>query len=322
MRITILDDYQDAVRQLDCFKILDGHDVEILKQSYTDPQELAEKLKNTEVLVLIRERTKISASLLAQLPKLKLISQTGKVSNHIDLATCTAHKVAVAESVGSPIAPAELTWLLIMNGLRKLPEAVTAMKEGCWQTNIGGSVAGKTIGIWGYGKIGKRIAHYARAFDAQVVVWGSENSRQEAVKDGFIAASNKSDFFHFADVVTLHLRLVPETRGIVKLEDLRSMKTTALLVNTSRAELIEENALLTALETGVPGMAAVDVYESEPVYDPNYPLLQMQNVLCTPHLGYVEENGYEQLFKLAFENIAAFSDGHPQHIANSEALSR
>ncbi len=322
MRITILDDYQDAVRKLDCFKILDGHDVQILKQSYSDPALLAEKLSDTDALVLIRERTKITEDLLSQLPKLKLISQTGKISNHLDLAVCSRFHVAVAESMGSPIAPAELTWLLIMNALRGLPQALCDMKKGLWQTNIGDCVSGKTIGIWSYGKIGKRIAQFAKAFGAQVIVWGSENSREEAVKDGFLAAASKSDFFHFSDVVTLHLRLVPATRGIVKLEDLRSMKPTALFVNTSRAELVEEGALLTALETGVPGMAAVDVYESEPISDPNYPLLQLPNVLCTPHVGYVEKNGYEQLFRLAFENIVAFFEGAPQHIANPEVLSR
>ncbi|WP_343557574.1 D-2-hydroxyacid dehydrogenase family protein [Sphingobacterium sp.] len=322
MRITILDDYQDAVRKLDCFKILDGHDVQILKQSYSDPALLAEKLSDTDALVLIRERTKITESLLSQLPKLKLISQTGKISNHLDLAVCSRFHVAVAESMGSPIAPAELTWLLIMNALRGLPQALCDMKKGLWQTNMGECVSGKTIGIWSYGKIGKRIAQFAKAFGAQVIVWGSENSREQAVKDGFLAAASKSDFFHFSDVVTLHLRLVPATRGIVKLEDLRSMKPTALFVNTSRAELVEEGALLTALETGVPGMAAVDVYESEPIFDPNYPLLQLPNVLCTPHIGYVEKNGYEQLFRLAFENIVAFFEGAPQHIANPEVLTR
>lgn len=320
MQITILDDYQDAVRQLDCFKILDGHDVQILKQSYTDPLILAEKLKNTEAVVLIRERTKIAEDLLARLPNLRLISQTGKISNHLDLASCSAHKVAVSESLGSPFAPAELTWLLIMNGLRMLPEAIAAMKVGKWQTNIGRSVAGKTIGIWSYGKIGRLVARYAAAFGAQVIVWGSERSREQAVKDGFLAASSKLDFFHFADVVTLHLRLVPETRGIVKLEDLRSMKSSALFVNTSRAELLEQDALLNALNSGTPGAAALDVYENEPITDPNYPLLKMPNVICTPHLGYVEENGYEQLFKLAFENIIAFDQGTPQHIANPEVL--
>jgi len=322
MRITILDDYQDAVRKLDCFKILDGHDVQILKQSYSDPALLAEKLSDTDALVLIRERTIITESLLSQLPKLKLISQTGKISNHLDLAVCSRFHVAVAESMGSPIAPAELTWLLIMNALRGLPQALCDMKKGLWQTNMGECVSGKTIGIWSYGKIGKRIAQFAKAFGAQVIVWGSENSREQAVKDGFLAAASKSDFFHFSDVVTLHLRLVPATRGIVKLEDLRSMKPTALFVNTSRAELVEEGALLTALETGVPGMAAVDVYESEPIFDPNYPLLQLPNVLCTPHIGYVEKNGYEQLFRLAFENIVTFFEGAPQHIANPEVLTR
>lgn len=322
MRITILDDYQDAVRQLDCFKILDGHEVQILKQSYADPMQLAEQLQNTEALLLIRERTKVSVDLLAQLPNLRLISQTGKISNHLDLANCTAYGVAVAESQGSPVAPAELTWLLIMNGLRKLPEAISAMKAGKWQSNIGQVVAGKTIGIWGYGKIGRLVAQYAQAFGAQVIVWGSEDAREEAVKHGFSAASSKSDFFHFADVVTLHLRLIPETRGIVRLEDLRSMKPSALFVNTSRAELVEQNALLDALRAGTPGAAALDVYESEPVLDSNYALLQMPNVICTPHLGYVEKNGYEQLFKLAFENIIAFEQGAPQHIANPEVLAK
>ncbi|WP_343536728.1 D-2-hydroxyacid dehydrogenase family protein [Sphingobacterium thalpophilum] len=320
MQITVLDDYQDAVRHLNCFKLLDGHDVQILQQSYTDISELASILQDTEVLLLIRERTKITAELLQLLPKLRLISQTGKISNHLDLDACNAYRVAVAESSGSPVAPAELTWLLIMAGLRRLPEAVAAMKAGKWQINIGQSVAGKTIGIWGYGKIGRLVARYAKAFGAEAIVWGSEGSREEAVKDGCLAASSKSDFFHFADVITLHLRLLPATRGIVKLEDLRSMKPSALLVNTARAELIEPGALLQALRNCTPGAAAVDVYESEPVLDPQHPLFLLPNVICTPHLGYVEENAYEQLFKLAFENIVAFAQGRPQHIVNPQVL--
>lgn len=320
MKVFILDDYQQAVKRLDCFKLLDGFDVTVLTETEKDPVKLAEKIYEAEALVLIRERTEINTALLSGLPDLKLISQTGKISNHLDLDACTKYGVAVAEGIGSPVAPAELTWILIMNVLRQVPEAIEAMKKGEWQTNIGTMVFGKKIGIWGYGKIGKRIAGYAKAFGAEVVVWGSEASRQNAAADGFTAARAKQDFFSGCDVISLHLRLNPETLGIVKFSDLELMKPTAALINTARAELIEPGALVKALENGRPGFAGIDVYENEPVHDTGNPLLDMQNVVCTPHLGYVEQNGYELYFSKAFENVVAFANGNPVNIANPEVL--
>lgn len=313
MKIAILDDYQDIIRSLDCFKLLAGQDILILNHTTT---KLAALLKDVDVIVLTRERTKIDDALLSQLPRLKLISQTGKISSHLDLAACTKHKVAVAEGIGSPIAPAELTWILIMNTLRQIPQAIEGMKNGQWQINIGATVHGKTIGIWGYGKIGKMIAGYAKAFGAKVLVWGSDTSRQNAVNDGFSKAPTKEDFFREADVVSLHLRLNDATAGIVKESDLSLMKPSSVLINTSRAELIEKGALLKSLKKGRPGFAGLDVYEEEPVYDTGFELLKMPNVVCTPHLGYVEKNSYELYFGKAFENVMSFIEGKPVNIAN------
>lgn len=320
MKIAILDDYQNTVPNLKCFDLLKNHAVTVFNHTEKDPVLLSQQIKDFEALVLIRERSEINDELLTHLPKLKLISQTGKISNHLDLEACTKHKIAVAEGIGSPIAPAELTWLLIMNSLRQLPQAIQFMKEGKWQTNIGSTVYGKTIGIWGYGKIGKQIAQYAKVFGAKVTVWGSENSKNEALKDGFQKAETKELFFKSCDVITLHLRLNETTKDIVKESDLLQMKTTAVLINTARAELIEPNALLNALKKGRPGFAALDVYENEPVYNANFELLQLDNVICSPHLGYVEQNGYELYFSKAFENINNFANGIPTNIANPEVL--
>lgn len=320
MKIAILDDYQNAVKELNCFQMLKDHDVMILTETEKNPDRLAEKLKDAEILVLIRERTKIDDDLLSRLPKLKLISQTGKISNHLDLKACTQHHIAVAEGIGSPIAPAELTWALILNTVRQIPATIADFKAGKWQTNIGSTIYGKTIGIWGYGKIGKIIAGYAKAFGAKVLVWGSENSRINAVNDGFESAKSKEDFFRLTDVVSLHLRLNEKTTGIVKETDLMLMKPGAALINTARAELIEEGALLRCLKAGRPGFAGIDVYEEEPIYDSNYELLQMRNVVCTPHLGYVERSGYELYFAKAFENVVNYINGNPTNLANPEIL--
>ena len=320
MKITIPDDYQHVVEKLDCFSLLKGQSVQVLSLSEKDPVKLAKELQDTEILVLTRERTEITEELLSRLSKLKLISQTGKISNHLDLAACSKYGVAVAEGIGSPVAPAELTWLLLMNTLRKVPQAIEAMKAGKWQVNIGSTVNGKTIGIWGYGKIGKRIAAYAKVFGAEVLIWGSEHSRNEAITDGIQAAANKSEFFETADVVTLHLRLTPQTQGIVKESDLMSMKDGACLINTARAELIETGALLRVLKSGKNLFAGLDVYEEEPVYNPDFELLKMENVVCTPHLGYVEKSGYELYFGKAFENVLRFIEGNPVNIANPEVL--
>jgi len=321
MKIAILDDYQNVISSLQCFHLLKGQDVRIFHKSEENPAQLASLLEDIEVLVLTRERTRINEALLSLLPNLKLISQTGKISNHLNLSDCTKYGVAVAEGVGSPIAPAELTWALLLNTVRKIPQAIIAMKKGEWQVNMGGTVHDKTVGIWGYGKIGKKIAQYAKVFGANILVWGSETSRQKAEEDGFTAAASKADFFSSADIVTLHLRLNQSTAGIVTRQDLMALKPGATLINTARAELIEPGALLAVLNSGKPINVGVDVYEQEPVYDKEYPLLGMDNVVCTPHIGYVEQAGYELYFGKAFENVINFISGHPTSIANPEVLS-
>lgn len=320
MKITIPDDYQNAIKKLKCFELLKGQDVQILNYTEKNPELLAEKLQDTNILVLTRERTEINAKLLSLLPNLKLISQTGKISNHLNLKDCTKYKVAVAEGVGSPIAPAELAWALLMNTVRQIPQAIEGMKNGAWQINIGSTVYGKTIGIWGYGKIGQRMAQYAKVFGAKVLVWGSEASRQKAVEDGFERAESREAFFKEADIVTLHLRLNESNFGIVKESDLLLMKKDATLINTARAELIEKGALVNCLNMGRPGFAGLDVYEEEPIYDRNYELLKLPNVVCTPHLGYVEKSGYELYFGKAFENVISFINGNPTNIANPEVF--
>ncbi len=313
MKIAILEDYQDAVRQLPCFELLKGHEVDV----FTDPlneDELAQRLADHEAVVLIRERTHIKASLLARLPRLRLISQTGKVSGNVDVEEAQRRGVTVMEGVGDPTAPAELTWALLMAAYRRIPQYVAHMKAGRWQmaspdpahNRIGRAVKGDVLGIWGYGKIGQRMARYGKAFDMEVLVWGREASREKALADGHRVAESKAAFFQQADIVSLHLRLNEATREIVKASDLAQMKPTALLVNTSRSELIEKGALLTALNQGRPGHAALDVFDREPI-DPNDPLLHMDNVVTTPHLGYVEQKGYELYFSAALRNVLAFA---------------
>lgn len=321
MNITILDDYQNIIEKLRCFDILKGQNVQILHRAEKDIKVLAEKLHDTDILVLTRERTEVNEQLLSLLPNLQLISQTGKISNHLNLSDCTKYGVAVAEGVGSPIAPAELTWALLMNTVRQIPQAIEGMKNGQWQINIGSTVHGKTIGIWGYGKIGQKIAQYAKAFGANVLVWGSETSREKSVEDGFNKANSKEDFFSASDIVTLHLRLHEQTYGIVKESDLLLMKENSTLINTARAELIEKGALLKCLTIGRPTFAGLDVYEEEPIYDKDFELFTLPNVVCTPHLGYVEKNGYELYFGKAFENVMNYVHGTPTNIANSETLS-
>jgi D-3-phosphoglycerate dehydrogenase len=320
MKITILDDYQDVVKTLKSFQLLKEQNVKILHQTEKDPEKLASLINDSEIIVLTRERTEITEKLLNYLPHLKLISQTGKISNHLNLADCTKHHVAVAEGIGSPVAPAELTWALLMNTVRKIPQAIEGMKNGKWQINIGNTINGKTIGIWGYGKIGQKIAQYAKAFGANVLVWGSESSRSKALEDGFEKVDTKEIFFKTCDIITLHLRLNDTTFGIVKETDLMQMKDNAALINTARAELIQENALVNTLKSGKNLLVGVDVYENEPIYDKNFELLKMENVICTPHLGYVEQNGYELYFEKAFENVINYINGHPTNIANPEVL--
>lgn len=331
MNIIILDDYQDAVRKLHCASKLESLKAKVFTNTVKGIGQLSVRLRDVEVLVLIRERTHFPRQLLEKLPKLKLISQTGKVGSHIDVETCTRLGIAVAEGVGSPVAPAELTWALIMAAMRRLPQYIGNLKHGAWQqaglkagsmpTNfgVGMLLGGKTLGIWGYGRIGQLVAGYGRAFGMNVLVWGSEASRARAAADGFQAAESREAFFELCDVLSLHLRLTDETRGVVGAEDLSHMKPTALFVNTSRAELVQESALVSALNRGRPGMAAVDVFESEPILQ-GHPLLRLENAVCTPHIGYVEQDNYELYFSAAFDNVVNFVSGAPTHIVNPEAL--
>jgi D-3-phosphoglycerate dehydrogenase len=322
MHIVIPDDYQNVIRTLDCYATLSGHQVSLYHDAVDDVQMLAERFADADALVLTRERTRIDEALLSRLPNLKLISQTGKVSSHLDVDACTRHGVAVMEGRGSPIAPAELTWALIINARRQLFPAMQAMYAGRWQVNLGQRLAGQTLGIWGYGKIGQRLARYAQAFEMPVLVWGSETSRQAALADGHQAAASREAFFAETDVLSLHLRLAPSTRHLVTAADLALMKPSALLVNTSRAELIAPGALLAALNEGRPGFAALDVFEQEPLVDPNHPLLQHPGVLCTPHLGYVEREGYELYFGDAFANVRAFFAGERCVLANPQVIAK
>jgi D-3-phosphoglycerate dehydrogenase len=306
MRIVIPDDYQDAVRGLTCFAKLAAHDVTIYNDTVKDVDALAERFRDADALVLIRERTAITEALLAKLPKLKLISQTGKGAAHIDLDACARRGVEVRVGTGSPVAPAELTWALVLASMRRLAQEAARLRAGQWQGELGRALRGRTLGIWGFGRIGSLVASYGRAFGMRVVVWGREGSLTRALASDYAIAISKEALFAEADVLTLHLRLTEETRGIVTAADLARMKPDALLVNTSRAELIESSALEASLRAGRPGFAAVDVYEEEPVIGASHPLLALENVLCTPHLGYVERDSYELYFAEAFDNVNAF----------------
>jgi D-3-phosphoglycerate dehydrogenase len=314
MKIVIPDDYQDAVRGLDCYSKLAGHQVTIYHDTVKDLETLATRFRGAEVLILIRERTAITEPLLALLPDLKLIIQTGRGIAHIDLAACTRHGVAVAVGSGTPYATAELTWGLILAAIRHIPQEVAHLKAGQWQTTLGLGLRGRTLGILGYGKIGSIVAGYGRSFGMPVLVWGTEGARNRARADGYEVAANQRELFSRSDVLSLHVKLVRETRGIVTATDLVAMKPSALLVNTARADLIEPHALVEALRAGRPGFAAVDVYESEPVEDS--PLLHMENVVCTPHLGFVEKDSYEGYFGTAFDQLQAFAAGKPITLAN------
>jgi D-3-phosphoglycerate dehydrogenase / 2-oxoglutarate reductase len=331
VNIIILDDYQDAVRKLKCAAVMEQLNAKVFTNTVKGIGQLSVRLRDAEVLVLIRERTQFPKQLLEKLPKLKLISQTGKIGSHVDVETCTRMGIAVAEGVGSPVAAAELTWALIMAAMRRLPQYIGNLKHGAWQQSglkaasmppnfgLGLVLKGRTLGIWGYGKIGQMVAGYGKAFGMHITVWGSESARARAEADGLVAAPSCEAFFEACDVLSLHLRLHDSTRGIVKHDVLTRMKPTALLVNTSRAELIEEGALVSALNRGRPGMAAVDVFESEPILQ-GHPLLRLENAVCTPHIGYVELDSYEFYFRAAFENVVSFINGHPTNILNPDAL--
>ena len=331
VNIIILDDYQDAVRKLKAAAVLEAFNAKVFTNTVKGSGQLAVRLRDAEVLVLIRERTQFPRQLLEKLPKLKLISQTGRVGSHVDVEACTRLGIAVAEGAGSPVAPAELPWALIMAAMRRLPQYVGNLKHGAWQQSglksasmpanfgVGMVLKGKTLGIWGYGKIGKIVAGYGQAFGMHVTIWGSEEARARARHDCFVAAPSCEAFFEACDVLSLHLRLHDATRGVVKLDALSRMKPTALLVNTSRAELIEEGALVGALNRGRPCMAGVDVFETEPILQ-GHPLLRLENAVCTPHIGYVEQDSYELYFRAAFENVVNFIHNTPTNIVNPEAL--
>lgn len=331
MNIVILDDYQDAVRKLDCASRLDPYPAKVFTNTVKGVGQLSIRLRDADILVLIRERSQITRQLVEKLPRLKLIAQTGKVGSHIDVNACTERGIAVAEGISSPIATAELTWSLIMASMRRIPQYVASLKHGAWQQSglkassmppnfgLGMVLHGKTLGIWSYGRIGKLVANFGRAFGMRVLVWGGEATRLQAAADGYDLASSREDLFERSDVLSLHLRLGERSAGCVTLEDLSRMKPTALLVNTSRAELIEAEALLTALNRGRPGMAAVDVFESEPILQ-GHALLRLENCICTPHIGYVELDNYETLFSAAFENVVNFIKGTPTNIVNPGSL--
>lgn len=331
MNIVILDDYQDAVRKLDCAVKLENFQAKVYTNTVKGIGQLSVRLKDADIIVLIRERTHLTRAVIEKLPRLKLIAQTGRLGGHVDLAACTERGVAVAEGVGSPVAPAELTWALIMAATRRLPHYIGNLKHGAWQQSglkagsmpanfgLGTVLKGRTLGIWGYGKIGQLVAGYGKAFGMDVMVWGSDESRTRAVQDGYRAAASRASFFEEADVLSLHLRFNETTQAIVKSDDLGRMKPTALFVNTSRAELIEPNALIGALNRGRPGLAAIDVFESEPILQGSA-LLRLENCICTPHIGYVEKDSYELYFGTAFDNVVNFIKGTPTNIVNPGAL--
>ncbi len=331
MNIVILDDYQDAVRKLQCAAKLEPYPAKVYTNTVKGIGQLSVRLRDADAIVLIRERTHITRALIEKLPRLKLIAQTGRIGPHVDVQACTERGIVVTEGVGSPVAPAELTWALVLAAMRRLPQYVSTLKHGAWQQSgmksasmppnfgLGMTLRGKTLGVWGYGRIGKLVAAYGRAFGMRVLVWGRQPSRDQAVGDGFQAASSKEEFFAESDVLSLHLRLVPETTGIVRAEDLARMKPTSLFVNTSRAELLQPDALVAALNRGRPGMAAVDVFETEPILQ-GHALLRLENCICTPHIGYVEQDTYEMYFGAAFDNVVNFIQGTPTHVVNPAAM--
>lgn len=331
MNIVILDDYQDAVRKLACAAKLEPFQAKVYTNTVKGLGQLAVRLKDADVIILNRERTILSRPLIEKLPKLKLVVQTGRIGAHIDIDACTERGVAVADGTGSPVAPAELAWALIMAAARRLPQYIGNLKHGAWQQSglkssgmppnfcLGTTLKGRTLGIWGYGKIGQLVAGFGQAFGMQVLIWGRPPSLERALQDGYRTTSSREELFEQSDVLSLHLRLTEETQAIVRLEDLSRMKPSALLVNISRAELIEPDALLGALNRGRPGMAAIDVFESEPILQ-GHALLRLENCICTPHIGYVEQDSYELYFGAAFDNVVNFINGRPTNIVNPGAF--
>ena len=323
MKIAILDDYQDVFRTLKCYPRLKGHDVAVYHDSEKEPAKLAERLKGTDAVILLQQRTPFPRAAAERATTLKVISQTGRNVNHIDVAACTEKGIVVCGSgAGQVNHTAELTWGLILSVLRHLPEEVQRLKAGRWQTTIGTTVVGRTLGIYAYGRIGSLVAKVGRAFEMKVICWGREGSTAKARADGFEIASSREAFFENSDIVSLHIPLNKETRGIVKHADLARMKPTALIVNTSRGPIIEEGALVRALKEGRPGYGAVDVFDDEPVLNGNHPLLKMDNVVCTPHLGYVDRDTYEKYYGAAVDNLLAYAEGKPVNVLNPEALGK
>ena len=331
MNIVILDDYQDAVRKLPCAAKLEPYQAKVYTNTVKGLGQLSVRLKDADVIVLNRERTHLSRALIEKLPKLKLIVQAGQVGPHVDVNACTERGIAVAEGTGSPVAPAELTWALIMAAARRLPQYIGNLKHGAWQQSglkntampvnycLGTVLRGRTLGIWGYGRIGQLVAGYGKAFGMRVLIWGRAPSRERAAMDGYEVANSREEMFELSDVLSLHLRLVEETRHMIRIEDLSRMKPTALLVNISHADLIQPDALIGALNRGRPGLAAIDVFESEPILQ-GHALLRLENCICTPHIGYVEHDSYELFFSAAFDNVVNFIKGRPTNIVNPGAL--
>jgi D-3-phosphoglycerate dehydrogenase len=324
MKVAVLDDYGDAFRRLHCSEKLSGHTVHVYRDTVKDPVALAERIGDADAVILTQQRSAFTRETIAALRGVKLVSLTGRNASHVDVAACTEHGIAVALAAGAgkPNGPAELAWGLILASLRHIPEEVERLKRGQWQATVGTGVAGKTLGIYAYGRIGSIVARVGQAFGMRVVCWGREGSSARARESGFEIAASRKDFFANADVLSLHLPMKKETRGIVTSDDLAHMKPTALLVNVSRAGLIGPGALAEALRRGRPGRAAVDVYEEEPVQDAEHPLVRLSNALCTPHLGYVEWATLEAYYGAAVDNIVAFAAGKPANIANPETLSR
>lgn len=333
MQITVLDDYQDTVRKLQCAQRLAGHDLKTFNNTVKGVGQLSVRLRDAEAIVLIRERTALSRQLLEKCPRLRLVVQIGRLGSNVDVDACTDLGIAVCEGETDPRATAELTWALVMAAMRRLPQYIASLKHGAWQQSglksqsmppnfgLGQRLAGKTFGIWGFGRIGQQVARFARAFDMQVLVWGSEASRARAVEAGCAAAPSREALFAQSDVLSLHLRLSDSTRGLITLADLLQMKPTAILVNTARPDLLAADALVAALNRGRPGMAAVDVFESEPILQ-GQPLLRLENAICTPHIGFVELEHYEALFAQAFSTVAAFAAGDMSQVVNPQALVR
>jgi D-3-phosphoglycerate dehydrogenase len=317
MKIAVIDDYQGAFSKTKAYAKLKGHEVVVYNDTEKDPEKLAARLKDADAVVLTQQRSPFPRAVIERLPKLKLISQTGKNAYHIDLAAATEKGIVVSAGGGSsPNPTAELTWAIILAGLRHIPEEVQRMKEGKWQGTVGIGLKDKVLGVYAFGRIGSVVAGVGRAFGMKVICWGREGSTGKAREAGYEVAASREAFFESADVITLHLPLNKDTRGIVTAQDLARMKPTAMIANTSRSPIIAEGALEEALKKGRPGMAAVDVYDSEPLMDANYPLLKMKNVICTPHLGYVEERGYEGIYGVAVDQILAFEQGKPINVAN------